>query len=203
MRCISPPCQDGCDGAECRSLEYGVPGCSGHGTTPAPTPGPTCDQPSLTNEACVLYCYEWFKDEGGANEPISRSHCSCCRCRLCASLLFRQLVVVTGGFSPSPRACSHAGLRRHQQRRVLLLARLHTRRPEERPVQVAANTAPTPFPRIGDRKRSSRVSDGLWGAAGRASALLQATQSATRTTPAAPSRARETRRRCAAESGST
>ena len=30
--------KDGCDGAECRSLQYGVEGCSGHGTTPAPSP---------------------------------------------------------------------------------------------------------------------------------------------------------------------
>lgn len=54
--------QDGCDGAECRSLQYGVEGCSGPGTTPAPTPSPACDQPSLTNELCAQYCYEWLNE---------------------------------------------------------------------------------------------------------------------------------------------
>ena len=54
--------QDGCDGAECRSLQYGVEGCSGPGTTPAPTPSPACDQPSLTNELCGQYCYEWLNE---------------------------------------------------------------------------------------------------------------------------------------------
>jgi hypothetical protein len=54
------PAQDGCDGQECRSLQYGVDGCSGPGTTPAPTPSPACDQPSLTNELCGQYCFEWL-----------------------------------------------------------------------------------------------------------------------------------------------
>ena len=54
--------QDGCDGAECRSLQYGVAGCSGPGTTPAPTPSPACDQPKLTNELCGQYCYDWLNE---------------------------------------------------------------------------------------------------------------------------------------------
>lgn len=56
------PAQDGCDGAECRSLQYGVAGCSGPGTTPAPTPSPQCDQPQLTNELCGQYCFEWLSE---------------------------------------------------------------------------------------------------------------------------------------------
>lgn len=55
--------QDGCDGQECRSLQYGVAGCSGPGTTPAPTPSPACDQPQLTNELCGQYCFEWLSEE--------------------------------------------------------------------------------------------------------------------------------------------
>ena len=55
--------KDGCDGADCRSLQYGVDGCSGQGTTPGPSPSPTCDQPSLTNELCTTYCYQWFKED--------------------------------------------------------------------------------------------------------------------------------------------
>ena len=66
---------DNCEGgvSDCRSLRYGVDCCSGQGTSPAPTPSPKCDQPTLTNEACALYCYEWLKDEspdvvyGGTN----------------------------------------------------------------------------------------------------------------------------------------
>ena len=43
-------------------MQYGVEGCSGPGTTPAPTPSPACDQPSLTNELCGQYCYEWLNE---------------------------------------------------------------------------------------------------------------------------------------------
>lgn len=72
------PAQDGCDGAECRSLQYGVDGCSGPGTTPAPTPSPACDQPNLTNELCGQYCYEWLSEE--SNEVWAGTNNGECYC---------------------------------------------------------------------------------------------------------------------------
>lgn len=76
---------DNCAGGvqDCRSLQYGVAGCSGPGTTPAPSPSPTCDQLSLTNENCLMYCYDWFKDvEGGLDEVFSGTNNGECYCDL-------------------------------------------------------------------------------------------------------------------------
>jgi hypothetical protein len=46
--------------------------CGGDAMVMPSQPSPTCDQLSLTNENCLMYCYDWFKDvEGGLDEVFS------------------------------------------------------------------------------------------------------------------------------------